>query len=287
MEDSFITEETGFITLSLGAKGSGKSHLLLSCVRRWLAEGKYATFHLVLPNFASEEHGSYDFLKQHKERVYVYPRYVDLVAERVIRVQESKKRAGAVFFAIDDATAQIDIFGSAPLCRIATESRHLGVHLWVLAHAAKRVFTPVWRANIDHLFTGRITNTVVLKTLWEEYYSLVPGLERYKDFMRMYGEVVLAKQYGCLYLNVRSGKFEPVEGWAVLAAAKNGRRKVGEGDEGRGEGEDARRGGAKARAAPPDNKDEAADGRKDPGSRPKGTSQGGKGAARHYALAHW
>ena len=216
IEHEFIAGDTDWITLSLGGKGAGKTFALLAAVRMWLRHGRYTQYHLVLPNYAAEQDGQYGFLKEHADRVFIYDRYGDVVANRVIAHQEGKKRDGSVFLAVDDATSQLDIFSSEPLRRIATESRHLGISLWLCAHAAKRVLGPVWRANVDNLLLYRLSNASVLKSIWEEWLSMVPDFHRERDFKRYYSETVFAEEHQAIFLRVRTGVYELLKGWQTL-----------------------------------------------------------------------
>jgi hypothetical protein len=81
---------TDFCTtiLSMGPPRSGKTYLMLKCVKEWLEMGMFEKYVMVLPSFKNEADGSYDWLMEH-ENVTVYESYHDHIGKQLLR---NKKR---------------------------------------------------------------------------------------------------------------------------------------------------------------------------------------------------
>ena len=60
---NFPANEFCTTCLSLACPGSGKTYLLLKCLKEWLKMGMFEEYHVVLPAFKNEMSGSYDWLE--------------------------------------------------------------------------------------------------------------------------------------------------------------------------------------------------------------------------------
>lgn len=199
-ELDFLDDDTHRIILSLGSKGSGKTHMMINYLKYALMTNKYAEYHLVLPAYKNEKDGQYEFLKGMKN-VYIYNTYNPKICGRI-------KKPNTLFI-IDDATSNgLDIKKDMNLMRIITTSRHMKIQLWLIFHAVRSIMSVPVRANIDYLFVHKTTNRKLLEAIYEEYFSMYPEFDREQTFINFYHENVLMQEYNALFLNLVKGHYD-------------------------------------------------------------------------------
>ena len=195
-EQDFLEDDTHRIILSLGSKGSGKTHMMINYLKWALMNMKYAEYHLVLPAYKNEKDGQYGFLKGMKN-VFIYNTYNPKICSRI-------KKPNTLFI-IDDATSNgLDIKKDMNLMKIITTSRHCKIQLWLIFHAVRSIMSVPVRANIDYLFVHKTTN----RKLLEAIFSMYPEFDREQTFINFYHETVLSQQYNALFLNLVKGQYD-------------------------------------------------------------------------------
>lgn len=219
IERDFLGDNTCRVTVSVGTKGSGKTHLMLAYVKFALRTRRFDSLHLVLPSFSNEEDDSYKWLTEHNN-VYIYTQYSPVVTERVIKAATANAKAGKqTFFALDDATHNgVDLSIDHEFLELITTSRHKKVSVWLIFHSLRAVINPVIRANIDYMFIFRISNNRLLTALYEEYFSMFKEFaSKPREFSAWYVANVLEKEYGCLFLSTLKHVYTvDVPSWQVL-----------------------------------------------------------------------
>ena len=207
LENYFINDKTSRFTVVVGAKGSGKTFLLLAMIHYYLhldAVGKprYDEFHLVLPSFENEQNDSYRFLLPHKKKVFVYPRYTPVVLEMMMGRKTDDKR---FFFCIDDSSGfGQDMYNDAGLTQLITCCRHSQVTIVIVAHSLKSIIKPVIRQNVDWL-VAFTTQNMLVKFIWDEYIDgkFADSYPKWIDFQKAFYEHVWSQKHNalCLRLN--------------------------------------------------------------------------------------
>lgn len=183
-EENFIDDMNRSCTLSIGMKRMGKSYLLIKFIMRAIKTKKYDEYHLVLPQFNSERDGKYKFLKGMKN-VFIYNAYHKLVSDIVLRSVQTKH----VFFGIDDATSELLNNIDISFSKLLTCNEHgAKCAIWLCVHSAKRILTPLVRQMVNYIFIYKNSNQMLLKTLWEEYFSV--DFPNFKEFIEMYKDIV-------------------------------------------------------------------------------------------------
>jgi hypothetical protein len=214
---------TDFCTtiLSMGPPRSGKTYLMLKCVKEWLEMGMFEKYVMVLPSFKNEADGSYDWLMEH-ENVTVYESYHDHIGKAIIAEQEKNNllfKAGKleqkprVFFCIDDATSQgKNLFASASMMAFATQNRHLTIHSWFLLHYDKGVVTPKMRNNILWVILYPVKKKL-LEQAFDSYIDFPEFDDFKKDFMPFWNQNVTKNKYGCLLIRGKEKYTTTSSGW--------------------------------------------------------------------------
>ena len=207
--------------LSIACPGSGKTFLLLKCLKEWLDMNMFSEYHVVLPAFKNEMSGSYDWLEKEK-RVFVYEKYHDLIGKQVVAKQMKNhelfkkgklKEMPRIFFCIDDASSEKHLFKSESIIAIVTKNRHLHIHSWFLAHSDKGIIEPKVRQNIFFVFIYKLKENF-LQHAFKEYVNFPIDFDDYrKDFKPFFKEYVIPKQYGCLLLGGSRDYSPNVDEW--------------------------------------------------------------------------
>ena len=200
--------------MSIGPPGSGKTYLLLESLKHWLKNNVFDEYHIVAPAFENEMEDSYAFLRPYlKKEVSVYGMYTNSLADRLVleaKRNNEKFRAGKikrkprVFFAVDDATGQRELFDSPSLERIIVENRHLNIHSWLLLHQDKKVVTPKIRENMRFIIIYPL-HVEKLKYMFSNYINFPTDFENYKEFWEFWKEYVLPNEHASLLVCDRIG----------------------------------------------------------------------------------
>jgi hypothetical protein len=218
---NFAKNEYCTTCLSLACPGSGKTYLLLKCLRAWFDMNMFDEYHVVLPAFKNEMSGSYDWLETEK-KVFVYEKYHNKLGEELVTKQRKNKELQKkgklkemprIFFCIDDFTSQGKLFESDAIKSIVTENRHLFIFSWFLGHADKGCIKPAVRQNIFFVFIYKLKDNF-LHHAFKEYVNFPIDFDDYKkDFKPFFKEYVIPKQYGALLLGGSRDYSPRVDEW--------------------------------------------------------------------------
>jgi hypothetical protein len=204
--------------MSMGPPFSGKTWMLLKCLKYWLKVGMFEKYFIVLPQFKNEMEGSYDFLndKQYEDHVFIYESFHEDKALELIGEQEKSRalfKSGKIkqqpryFFCIDDATSQgSSMFKSKVLKRFATENRHLFIHSWFLMHYDKGTIEPAVRNNIMWVCLYPL-KAVLLQKAYVDYVNY-PEFKKFDTFEAFFDKYVMPKKHGFLLMRTK-GKYNP------------------------------------------------------------------------------
>jgi len=204
LEEAFIKDNVkrGRCSIFLGMPETGKTFLALKWLVYSLQHNIYNEYHLVLPMFEHEENKSYDFLLPHKDKVFIYKKYSEIVALKVDKLREKKK----IMFMIDDATHGLMNKIDSTLVGLCTTSRHSrngGLTVFLVVHCAKKVIPPTIRQNLKYLFIYRIDSAELLqKTVYDDFVSLQykKNEKDFIDFLKDYSAVVDKNRYGVMLI---------------------------------------------------------------------------------------
>jgi len=181
--------------VSIGKPHMGKSYIALNSVKEWLKMNAFDHYYMVLPNINIEQNNSYDFLKR-ENNVTIFTSYHPKIGERLIEEQMNNKHR-KIFFMMDDSTKEKDVtFNDKSLLDIATSSRHLRIHTWLIVHAAKAVFKPAVRMQIQFIFIYKVSYSL-LETIFKEYVDN-DDFEKYDKFLDVFKPHVRGRDYGCI-----------------------------------------------------------------------------------------
>ena len=206
-EQAFLEDAHQSVIISLGMKRHGKTYLMVQYLKHALVNNIYDEYHLVLPQFGQERDGAYQFLTAcDPKRVFIYDKYNEILTEQVL----SKKFTKHIFFAIDDATGELAGNMDQALNKLLTCNEHgKKCAIWMCVHGAKKVLSTLSRAMLNYLFLYYVTNAIMLKGLWEEYFSVL--YPDWKEFLEIYKAAMTKEingnQVNALLFSVR-GKHE-------------------------------------------------------------------------------
>jgi len=214
---------------SIGPPRSGKTYLVLECMKAWLQMGMFEDYICIIPNFKNEMTGSYDWMLQHDNITIYESIHAQKLQELVDQKTNDRKllKEGKIeqmprtFVFIDDATAMgQNLFNNDVIVRLATENRHLAIHTWLCLHYAKGVIKPAVRNNIRFIFVYPISVALLkqfhgefIPPQWEEF-------EKYDDFIQYFKENVTRKEYGCLLIAGKDGYTADCPDWFAAANQK-------------------------------------------------------------------
>ena len=115
MEDEFInnflgdTNIQGKVIMSIGTKGSGKTHCLTEYLKMCLKHNIYDLYYLVLPAYKIEASGTYKFLNPKDPKVFIMTSYSPEATNKLMRgivKAKGKKKNPRTLYAIDDSSAE-------------------------------------------------------------------------------------------------------------------------------------------------------------------------------------
>lgn len=192
LEEDFLKNSHNRNIITIGSINSGKSHMALSYLFYALTNNLYEQYHLILPQYKTEENGSYNFIKQFKEKCFIYNTYDDLIVEHVddLRYKEN------IFLLIDDSTGKLS-FAQEPLIRLFSTCRHgKGCTTWCITHASK-IAKKTLRSLTTYTFITNILSEKVLEDIYEDFLSLyyIKKGKKYQDFLADYNNMIDTQQY--------------------------------------------------------------------------------------------
>jgi hypothetical protein len=200
----------GIFCLSVGTKGSGKTFLMTNILNLLLKLKTYEKIHFVCPAYKGEANDSYKFLENQKH-VQIYLKYNENVSKRV----DSDRKKYKTLFLMDDASGEMLQQGiDSTLTQIITTCRHYKVcSVWINAHSAKKIFTPIFRQNADYIFIYKLNNSGLLMALFEEYMSMY--YDKFTVFKNNYKKMTVEK-YSAILLSIHfEGIDSGVKDWIV------------------------------------------------------------------------
>ncbi len=212
MESEFVDSILkNWVILSIGTKGSGKTHLLLNFLRYAIMNNYYDQYIMVLPMFELEENNSYNFINAKDKNMFIFDSYNEVITADLIKQQTKDiKNKKKVLFIIDDASGE-DVFRiDDSLRHLITSIRHFNVALWMCVHSASGILSPFIRQQTDILFLSKITNYKLLKNIYEEFLSLMDdyvGVDGHKNFVDKVIKLHKEK-YQVIYMNIRTGSID-------------------------------------------------------------------------------
>ena len=194
-EKDFLEQFNGKLAISIGAKGSGKSHLLLHYIRYAMEHDMYDEYHLVLPCYKFEQNDSYAWIKKQKTKakITIYNEHNEIIMNRLMSRPQPFNRA---FFGIDDSTGSWSPQANPEEIKYLSRLRHFNVTQWIVVHVIRSGLPASLRAQIDFLFLFMNTNRKALESAYEEWLSLT--LPTFKEFLQLYTREVLSQKYNCL-----------------------------------------------------------------------------------------
>lgn len=220
-------QTTPLINLVLGVKGSGKTTFIINLLKFILANRSntvYTCFCLVIPNLKTDQNYSneYRFLEK-LPNVYIYNEYNLYSLNHIEHLHNKGER---IFWVIDDATSSFQkSFGDkkfAFLNKIVTESRHVKICMFIIAHTLAKAFSPLVRTLCDFIFVYRINNSKLLEYIYYEFVSLN---ERYIDNRKLFFSdysKLMKKKYSCMFINNRTGEIHTdVSDWLIMKLIDN------------------------------------------------------------------
>jgi hypothetical protein len=211
-ERTFLNDtcKNGRFVLSVGMKESGKTFCMMAYLKYVLYYNVYKSIHCVLPQFGKEQNDSYDFLKTQKH-VLIYKHYNESISKLVDKDREK----GRTLFIIDDATGELVKNIDQKLIDLITTTRHAeGLTVWICVHALAKVLDTIMRFNIEYLFLYKVGSAVLLKAIYDEYFSLI--FLRLRDFKRYHRQSTRI-QYNCLSFNaLKSVVDNTVKDWQFV-----------------------------------------------------------------------
>ena len=223
MTDIFF-EKTSRVFVSVGMKGSGKTHLALAYIWEAMRRNEFDHYFLCIPAFSSEQNASYHWLRGFPKLVTVaenyHPDFIQLAIDRqkpwLRKKEEARSQAELdavvipkIFFFLDDATSFGHELSLTPIfTQLVTKTRHYNITLILCVHTLRSILTPAIRANMDHMIMGAISNQKVLQGIYEEMLATIGGFDNFKHFEAWFGaNVRQSKTHNMLLASLRSNFF--------------------------------------------------------------------------------
>ena len=216
---NFPVEEYATSIISIGDPGSGKSYVMIACIKEWIKMNVFTEIHLILPSFLNEKNDSYKGLDTY-ENVFVYENYRSVIAENLIKksdknnelCKKGKEERHRYLFCVDDATGEgIQLMKCPHLIKIATQGRHLNIQSWYCLHSNSAIIPPKIRNNIQYVFIYNLHN-VLLKKIWESYINF-GEFRKYNDFLEFWDNYVINQEHGCLLIKKNKWYSPKVSTW--------------------------------------------------------------------------
>ncbi len=220
LESKFLEDnaKNGRSIMSLGIPESGKTFVALKYIKHSLQTNRYDEYHCVIPQFDTEQNNSYAFMKNYKEKIFIYNQYHAVLSERMDNLRKKKK----IMFFIDDATAELLNNVDTTFIKLWTTTRHssnIGLTMWIVLHSAKKAVPPSIRQNLKYLFIYRIESAELLEdTIFKEFLSLqyTKNDKKFIDFVKDYSQVMDNNEYGCVLVARKMGIDFEVNSWNLL-----------------------------------------------------------------------
>lgn len=213
VELDFIQDDQERISISIGAKGGGKTRTVLCLMKFFMSleVPRYHRYHLIMPSYKIDnDQEQYDFLRGRKD-VFIYTKYSPLVLQRVLNEQTAEQRKNndfRTFFLIDDSTQYGSDLNSDPIfLNFMTTSRHLKIKIMAIYHACKKVLAPAVRANIDYLIIYKITNDKLLNDIYDEFFSMYPDFKNYTEFKKWYYDKIFMTKHNFIFMSLIECQF--------------------------------------------------------------------------------
>jgi hypothetical protein len=188
-------------SICLGYPNAGKTYNMTHCLAYWLVKEVFDEVYLILPVYGYEQKNSYAFLDNYKgkTKIKILNSFHPKFAENLIK-QQKKSNKLKIFLGIDDSTHQkTKLMKSKEMIEIATTSRHLNIHTWIIMHYNKGIIPPAVRQNLAFVFVFSLSKKA-LQNIFEEYNQN----NIYDDFDEFYVDCKNAYQrgkYECLLID--------------------------------------------------------------------------------------
>lgn len=213
MEKTFIESlDKNRLILSLGTKGSGKTHLLLNYLRFCFENEKYEKYILILPAYNFEQNDSYEFIDSKRKDIYIMTEYSEAITKKLYDIQTKDKHKKKTLFVLDDASGMSLFNLDDSLRQLITVLRHTNITMWMLIHAAKGILSTFIRMNTDVLLLSKITNKKLLETIYEEYLSMTEEYSNdnrgIKKFISDFRTLHRNEKFAVIYLDFRENKID-------------------------------------------------------------------------------
>ena len=211
-EPDFLDEmrKEGVFNLAIGAKGSGKTYLMMCLLKYALMNDLFKYIVFVCPSWAGEADDQYAFLENQKH-VLIYKHYSEKVSIKVDQLRQK----GRTLFLIDDASGELLKRMDNTLIQIITTTRHFKkCTVYIAVHSARKILAPIVRQNINNLFIYKILNMKLLQDIYEEYLSTY--FDRFSDFKRWYLYYIKEK-HACMHFGLNTHGLDGfVNSWRVV-----------------------------------------------------------------------
>lgn len=204
-EDLVDTLLSNRVLLSIGTKGSGKTHLMLNFLRYAFANELYERYVLILPSFSFEQHDSYSFIDANRKDIFVFEGYNEMISYELMKDQKNPKKRLKTLYVMDDASGESVWHLDGSLKKMITVIRHLDITLWMIVHSASGILSPFLRQNTDAMLLSKITNMKLLENIYEEYLSMSErynGKEGHRQFVTDF-ITAMEEKYRVLYIDMR------------------------------------------------------------------------------------
>lgn len=209
-EDEFYQDMDRSAVLSVGMKRQGKTYLMIKFLMKAIKENKYDQYYLVLPQFEHERDGKYKFLS-YFPNVHIFNAYHKLVSDKVLQAVQTSH----VFFGIDDATSELLNNIDVSFSKLLTCNEHgKKCAIWLCVHSCKRILTPLVRQMVNYIFIYKNSNQMLLKTMWEEYYSV--DFPNFKEFIDMYKDIVYKNQNEAFMYSFNGNHSFGIKHWKMM-----------------------------------------------------------------------
>jgi hypothetical protein len=176
MEREFVNtfaRKHGLIVM-LGTRASGKSTLMVNLVWNVLRLGMFQKYYLALPSFRGDK------TVQELSR---YPvNIMEGFAESVILPEIQASPNTSKLLIIDDATSLFSHHqstGGRDLISSIVRLRHFRTTIVIILHSLSGTLPPAIRENVDIYLVTNLNNTMLLKQIWSEHYSLRMTLDAF------------------------------------------------------------------------------------------------------------
>lgn len=194
------------IMFYVSPKGGGKTSLYLS-----LLTAKESPYYKYFDNiFMVNPSGSHDKkIKDFYEELDEDGKYYDQLSEvtatdiktklQVISDGWRKKRPVQNLLIIDDSSGDFPSGRKkSAITQLFTNSRHLGVSIWLIAHKYNAIPT-IWRNQVDCLFLFKTNSKLEVETLKKD-------ININEDFLELALKDATKEPYSFLYVNLSSGQ---------------------------------------------------------------------------------